>query len=134
MVIKNSLRSKDDGMDIDQVGEYLESQGLDDAQIDAYFEHSGVRGMHWGVRKQKKMPTKTERKRALYDQTVKSNKSQRRVATGAAFIATNIIASGIAKKAGLNKKFTVSTVILGTAAVNSMMKVHGAQKLAELQG
>ena len=121
-------------MDIDEIGAYLESQGLDDDAIDESLAHWGVPGQKWGVRKQKKMPTKTERKRALYDQTIKSNKAQRRVATGAAFIATNIIASGVAKKAGLNKKFTVSTVILGTAAVNSMMKVHGSKKLVELQG
>ena len=76
--------------------------------------------------------SKTGRKEALYKATKKNNNTQRRVATGAAFIATNLIANGIAKKANLNKTFVISTMALGTVAVNGMMRVHGAQKLNEL--
>ena len=38
-------------MNTDQIGEFLEHQGLSDEQIDAYFEHHGVKGQKWGVRK-----------------------------------------------------------------------------------
>ena len=38
-------------MDTDQIGEFLEHRGLTDDEIDAYFEHSGVRGMKWGQQK-----------------------------------------------------------------------------------
>lgn len=38
-------------MDIDQIGDFLEHQGLSDAAIDDFFEHHGVRGQKWGVRR-----------------------------------------------------------------------------------
>jgi hypothetical protein len=142
-------------MDLNAVGVYLEKQGLSDNEIDDFFKHHnvervnwgvykledpvdkvlrhfGVPGMKWGRRKASGPPSRAERKKQLYDVTARNNRVQRRVATGAAFIATNIIASGVAKKAGLNKKFVVSAVVLGTASVNSALKVHGAKKLADI--
>lgn len=38
-------------MNIDQIGDFLEHQGLSDEQIDEYFEHHGTKGMKWGVRR-----------------------------------------------------------------------------------
>lgn len=38
---------------VDQVGEYLEHQGLSDDEIDEFLEHFDVPGMKWGVRKQR---------------------------------------------------------------------------------
>ena len=124
-------------MNVEELGTYLEHQGLSDDEIDAVLEHYGVKGQKWGIRRnrtQKRIPSKTERKRQQFDAVKRDTKTQRRVATGAAFIAANIIANGVAKKAGLNKKFVYSTVVLGTASVNSLMRVHGATRLAEIQG
>lgn len=41
-------------MDIDEIGEFLEHQGLSDEAIDEYFEHHGVKGQRWGVRRAEK--------------------------------------------------------------------------------
>jgi len=35
----------------EQIGEILEARGASDEEIDAYLEHHGVKGMHWGVRR-----------------------------------------------------------------------------------
>jgi len=43
---------------IDLVGSMLEDKGLSHSEIDAFFEHSGVKGMKWGVRKEAKMEVK----------------------------------------------------------------------------
>lgn len=141
-------------MNLNEVGVYLEKHGLSDNEIDDFFKHHNVEGVNWGVykledpvdkvlrhfgvpgmkwgRRKAGPPSKAERKKQLYDVTARNNRVQRRVATGAAFIATNIIASGVAKKAGLNKKFVAGAVLLGTASVNSALRVHGAKKLTEI--
>lgn len=36
--------------DIHNLGLMLEEKGLSHSQIDSYFEHHGVKGMHWGIR------------------------------------------------------------------------------------
>lgn len=36
---------------IDLIGTMLEDKGLSHSEIDDFFEHSGVKGMKWGVRK-----------------------------------------------------------------------------------
>ncbi len=50
-------------MDYDQIGEFLEHQGLSDEEIDDYFlnekgedwlEHHGVKGQQWGVRRNRR--------------------------------------------------------------------------------
>lgn len=41
--------------EIFKVGEFLEHSGMSEDQIDSYFEHAGVKGMKWGVRKQKRL-------------------------------------------------------------------------------
>jgi len=53
--------------DIDTVGHMLEEKGLSHSQIDSYFEHHGVKGMKWGVRR--------EQKRAAYAKAVATRKS-----------------------------------------------------------
>ncbi len=40
--------------DILKMGSFLEHQGMSDPEIDDWFEHAGVRGMKWGVRKPRK--------------------------------------------------------------------------------
>ena len=40
--------------EIDDVGTMLEDKGLSHSEIDAYFEHAGVKGMKWGQRRTKK--------------------------------------------------------------------------------
>jgi len=37
--------------EIDVVGAMLEEKGLSHSEIDAFFEHAGVKGMKWGVRR-----------------------------------------------------------------------------------
>lgn len=34
----------------EEIGDMLEHAGMSNEQIDAYFEHHGVKGMHWGRR------------------------------------------------------------------------------------
>lgn len=38
---------------IDEIGSMLEDKGLTHSEIDTYFEHRGVKGMKWGIRKGK---------------------------------------------------------------------------------
>lgn len=38
-------------MNVDEVGDILEHQGLTDEEIDDFFEHHGVKGMRWGQRR-----------------------------------------------------------------------------------
>lgn len=45
-------------MNITDIGKYLEHQGWSDDQIDEYLAHFGVKGMKWGVRRQKKEQNK----------------------------------------------------------------------------
>lgn len=42
-------------MDVDVIGQMLEDKGLTHEEIDAYFEHAGVKGMKWGVRRQRRL-------------------------------------------------------------------------------
>lgn len=39
--------------EIDELGFMLEDKGMSHADIDAYFEHAGKKGMKWGVRRGK---------------------------------------------------------------------------------
>jgi hypothetical protein len=45
-------------MNVDQIGEFLEHQGLSDEAIDAFFAHYGVKGQKWGVRRAQKRAAK----------------------------------------------------------------------------
>jgi hypothetical protein len=40
--------------EIDDIGSMLEANGMTHEQIDRYFEHSGVPGMKWGVRRERR--------------------------------------------------------------------------------
>jgi hypothetical protein len=117
-------------MDIDSVGKQLEDRGLTHEEIDEFFAHHGVLGQKWGVRR-KGGPSTSKRgaKQELVNQLVRDQNVKRRVATGAAFIASHYVA----KRIGLSTPKTVAATIAGTMTVHSMMKVHGAQRLADLQ-
>lgn len=52
-------------MNIDQIGLFLEHQGLSDEAIDDFFEHHGVKGQKWGVRKAKIKQFASEHKKGL---------------------------------------------------------------------
>lgn len=66
---------------IDEIGTMLEDKGLTHSEIDAYFEHRGVKGMKWGVRRQQKR-TANYQKRII--------DPQRRVASGKGTLADKI--------------------------------------------
>lgn len=38
-------------MEIDLVGQMLQEKGLDDSEIETWFEHHGVKGQKWGLRR-----------------------------------------------------------------------------------
>jgi len=62
--------------EIDRLGDFLEHQGFDDEGIDEYFlEHHGVKGMQWGVRKQRRIERQIRSQQRQVDRT-------RRVASG----------------------------------------------------
>ncbi len=46
-------------MDPEVLGEMLEERGLSDEDIDAVLEHAGVKGMKWGVRREKRLQRAT---------------------------------------------------------------------------
>jgi hypothetical protein len=48
--------------EIDDIGSMLEANGMTHEQIDRYFEHSGVPGMKWGVRREKRKAARKELK------------------------------------------------------------------------
>jgi hypothetical protein len=121
-------------MKVNEIDAYFESSGIPSDSLDDILEHHGVLGQKWGTRRAKKPMSKTAAKMGLEKAVMKDAKTQRRVATGTAFVVSNILANSIAKKANLNKKFVISATILGTATVNSMMKVHGATRIVDLKG
>lgn len=45
-------------MDVDAMGIFLEHQGLSDEAIDDFFEHHGVKGQKWGVRRAARLNAK----------------------------------------------------------------------------
>ena len=49
---------------IDLIGTMLEDKGLSHSEIDDFFEHSGVKGMKWGVRKEAKKEVRALSKNA----------------------------------------------------------------------
>lgn len=116
-------------MDIDEVGNYLEAQGMSDDEIDVVLQHYGVRGQKWGIRKKRSgPPTKAERRKNLYKQTVKGNKTNRRVLSGTTAVAAILVG----RKIGLSKAQSAGAGVAGAALVNSMMRVHGAKRLTEI--
>lgn len=46
--------------EIDELGLMLEDKGLSHSEIDVFFEHHGVKGMHWGIRKRERIQRTTE--------------------------------------------------------------------------
>lgn len=62
-------------MNVDQIGDFLEQQGLSDEAIDDHFEHFGVGGMKWGIRKGKSQTGISRARGSLIDRNnlMKSN-------------------------------------------------------------
>lgn len=58
-------------MNVDQIGAFLEHQGLSDEMIDEFFAHYGVKGQKWGVRRR-------AQKRAERRERFKSGKATRK--------------------------------------------------------
>jgi hypothetical protein len=101
-------------------------------EIDTYLEHYGKKGQKWGVRNPN-LYTKTGRKQQLINDTIKNNTNKRRVAVGAAFIASHIAARALDRKFNIREIGVYSLVAAGTLTTNSIMKAHGSRTLAELQ-
>lgn len=79
-------------MNIDQIGMFLEHQGLSDATIDDFFEHHGVKGQKWGVRKQKIRAFGQRHEKGL------------KIAGGSAAIAAGAVAAGLVLRRNRNLK------------------------------
>lgn len=56
---------------IDVIGMELERKGLSHSEIDDYFEHHGVKGMKWGVRKQRRHDRQLRRIQGRVDRTAR---------------------------------------------------------------
>lgn len=41
--------------EVEHIGWTLEGKGFTDSQIDSYFKHAGVKGMKWGVRRERRV-------------------------------------------------------------------------------
>jgi hypothetical protein len=79
--------------EIYSVGMMLEEKGLSHSQIDAYFEHHGVKGMRWGERRATR---KTARVQGRIDRT-------KRIAKGTASTRDRVLGSAFTKK-GANRQ------------------------------
>lgn len=64
-------------MNVDTAGSYLEELGFSDDAIDAYFEHHGVKGMQWGVRRAEKKAGR-QQNRALNKASRQADKAKYR--------------------------------------------------------
>lgn len=57
--------------EINTIGNILEDEGLSHSEIDAYFEHHGVKGQKWGLRKGKSATGYSRRRGAVIDRNKK---------------------------------------------------------------
>lgn len=81
-------------MDIETVGLMLEEKGLTHSEIDAWFEHHGVKGQQWGVRHKRnrelnkasrqkdRAEIRTERAKAAATQARQVDRARGQVASG----------------------------------------------------
>jgi hypothetical protein len=121
-------------MDVDEIGTYLEHKGLNNDQIDSFFAHYGVPGMRWGTRRANRIDPRSQagRERQYIKDTERAVKTKRRVATGAAYVATRVVLNRVMKKRAMQpiKSAQIQTASLaGAALVNSVMRARGSEQL-----
>lgn len=132
-------------MNVDEIGTYLEHLGLNDVEIDNFFEHHGVKGQRWGVRKQKRPMTPTEAKYKLEKQSIKNEyklnkkdikvsqkneQQKRRLIIGAGVVATGLVAYGGYKYF----KMKPSAIESGAHQIAQIITANGATAAQELVG
>lgn len=78
-------------MNIDEIGEFLEHEGLSDDMIDEFFEHHGVVGMKWGIRRGKSKTGVSRSRGALIDRNDRLRRNIRQVQSGEKFKASAAI-------------------------------------------
>jgi hypothetical protein len=130
-------------MNVDEIGTYLEHLGLNDVEIDDFFEHHGVKGQRWGVRRQKRPMTPTEAKYKLEKQSIKNEyklnkkdikvgqkneQAKRRLIVGAGVVATGLVAYGGYKYL----KMKPSDIESGARHITQVIHVGGETVLNEL--
>jgi hypothetical protein len=121
-------------MDADEIGTYLEHQGLTDDEIDSFFAHYGVPGMRWGIRRKGRVDprSKAGRKHQFVKDSERKVKTQRRVATGAAYVVGRVVLGRVIKKKGfspLKSAQIQAGSVAGAALVNSIMRARGSEQL-----
>lgn len=121
-------------MDADEIGTYLEHQGLNDDEIDSFFAHYGVPGMRWGTRRANRVDprSKAGRKQQFVKDSERKVKTQRRIATGATYVVGRVVLKRVVKKTGFSpiKSAQIQTgAIAGAALVNSIMRARGSEQL-----
>jgi hypothetical protein len=130
-------------MDANEIGEYLEHQGLNEKEIDNFFAHYGVKGMRWGVMSKRRPMTSTEAKYKLEKQSIKNNykldkkdikvgqkneQAKRRLIVGAGLVATGLVAYGGYKYL----KMKPSDIESGSRQIVQVLHVGGETVLNEL--
>lgn len=83
--------------EIDLIGHALEHSGMTDDEIDEYFlEHTGVKGMKWGVRRSKSRESKSQTQ-TTDKHRPKIDSKPILIAAGASFVAHFLVYYGAKK-------------------------------------
>lgn len=111
-----------DDAEIDRVGTALEDLGLSHSQIDAYFEHHGVKGMHWGVRGTRRVQKRLDR--------------ANRILTGKASFKDQLLRSAFTKK-GIKRQLKrgaddQAKVRAGKKRVANRLSIIGGVRMKDL--
>lgn len=125
-----------DETNVDEVGMFLEQNGMSDDQIDEYFlQHYGKKGMKWGQRKltyqkiiaARRTPTTSQLTRA----SMNTNRRAGTLGVGAIGIGAAYAAKHFAKK---NPKMSVVIALSATSALvaNRLISAHQKKKLSEI--
>lgn len=125
-----------DDTNVDEVGLFLEQNGMTDDQIDEYFlQHYGKKGMKWGQRKLTYQKIISARRTPTSNQLTRaSQNTNRRIGTlgvGAVGIGAAYAARHFAKK---NPKMSVVVGLSAASAIvaNRLIKAHQNKKMSEI--